>query len=171
VSYPTLTMKPVYPLSVTLGDNVISSSKDAGYRHKRARFTRMPKIFELNYVAMSHEDLQLLLNHYNSVSGASSFFWVNDGEAAEAPKRLSNHAYVSGDIIRPVVYDGHSYKCTTAGTSGSSSPTFVTTENQTTSDGTVTWTENSYTVTYAEPITWKYVEGGLIEVTVKLEEV
>jgi hypothetical protein len=51
-------------------------------------------------------------------------------------------AYSVGDTVLPATPNGHIYKCTTAGTSGSSAPgTWNTGAGSTTTDGTVVWTE------------------------------
>lgn len=50
----------------------------------------------------------------------------------------SNTAYAAGDTVEA---NGYLYKCTTAGTSGTSSPDFPTTEGGTVTDGTAVWTE------------------------------
>lgn len=52
-------------------------------------------------------------------------------------------AYSSGDTILPATPNGHVYKCTTAGTSGSSAPSWGTTAGGTTSDGGAVWTEQT----------------------------
>jgi len=51
-------------------------------------------------------------------------------------------AYVLGDTVNPTAgkENGFKYVCTTAGTSGASEPTWKTTEGETNTDGTVTWT-------------------------------
>lgn len=56
--------------------------------------------------------------------------------AAETP-------FSEGDYAIPLTYNGRVYKCTTAGTSGASEPSWTTTKGGTVSDGTVTWTEQS----------------------------
>lgn len=50
--------------------------------------------------------------------------------------------YAVGDIVHPTVNNGYYYKCTTAGTSHSSEPTWLTVVGGTTSEGggTVVWT-------------------------------
>ncbi len=53
---------------------------------------------------------------------------------------VASTAYVANDWVKPTTVASHAYKCTTAGTSASSEPTWGTTNNGTTSDGTVTWT-------------------------------
>lgn len=49
-------------------------------------------------------------------------------------------AYVLDDIVEPSTPNGYAYRCTTAGTSGGSEPTWGTTLGGTTADGTVVWT-------------------------------
>jgi hypothetical protein len=51
--------------------------------------------------------------------------------------RLNSHAYSVGDIIYVL---NNAYRCTTAGTSASSAPSFNSTLNATTNDGSVIWT-------------------------------
>lgn len=45
-----------------------------------------------------------------------------------------------GSVVKPTTYNGRHFKCTTAGTSGASEPSWNTTIGGTTADGTVTWT-------------------------------
>ena len=51
-------------------------------------------------------------------------------------------AYSIDDFVSPTTKNGHRYRCTTAGTSAASEPTWPTTKAGTVVDGTVTWTEN-----------------------------
>lgn len=46
----------------------------------------------------------------------------------------------SRDYVFPVVYNGYYYRCTTAGTTGTTEPAWTTTVGGTTSDGGATWT-------------------------------
>lgn len=48
--------------------------------------------------------------------------------------------YTSGQFVRPATPNNYVYKCTTAGTSGSSAPEFGTTVGGTTEDGDAVWT-------------------------------
>jgi len=49
--------------------------------------------------------------------------------------------YEVGDLIVPTTRNGHFYKCTAAGTSGSTEPTWSTSSGGTVTDGGVTWEE------------------------------
>ncbi len=50
-------------------------------------------------------------------------------------------AYTVGSYVWPVTYNAHVYKCTVAGTSGSTAPSWPTGESATVVDGGVTWQE------------------------------
>ena len=56
-------------------------------------------------------------------------------------------SYTVDQLLPPTVPNGHIYKCTIAGTSGSTEPTWPITGTVT--DGTVTWTENSLASPYS----------------------
>jgi len=49
--------------------------------------------------------------------------------------------YSVAALVKPAAANGHYYRCTVAGTSGSSAPTFPTTIDATVADNTVTWRE------------------------------
>jgi hypothetical protein len=61
----------------------------------------------------------------------------------------ANTAYMVGEVITPstgTTGNGHTYRCTTAGISGASQPAFPTGTGAIVTDGTVTWTENTATM-------------------------
>jgi len=53
---------------------------------------------------------------------------------------VASTAYTVGQFVKPTTMNRHSYKCTTAGTTDSTEPTWGTTNGGTTTDNTVTWT-------------------------------
>lgn len=58
---------------------------------------------------------------------------------------LASRTYKVGDLVVPVVANGHFFRCTTAGISGAGEPSWTTTPAGTTTDNTVTWTESNFT--------------------------
>lgn len=50
-------------------------------------------------------------------------------------------AVTAGETTVPATPNGHMYRCTTAGTTGSTEPTWPTTSGGTVTDGTAVWTE------------------------------
>lgn len=71
---------------------------------------------------------------------ASTGLNVSKRDGVNAVTRASTMAYVVGNFIVPATPNGHYYKCTVAGTTGSSIPTY-TTNGTTVTDGTVTWVD------------------------------
>lgn len=57
------------------------------------------------------------------------------------PQWLPTTPYGLGTVVVPASANGFMFRCTTAGTSGASSPTWNTSAGGTTSDGSVTWTQ------------------------------
>jgi prepilin-type N-terminal cleavage/methylation domain-containing protein len=86
-------------------------------------------------------------------SGASEPTWptaaggtVTDGGITwtedTPPEWAQLTIYSIGNFAVPATKNGHRYRCTTAGTSGASEPTWPITKAGTVADGSVTWTEN-----------------------------
>jgi len=74
-------------------------------------------------------------------------------------------AFAVGDVIQKTTYNSHSYKCTTAGTTGAVEPTFSTTNEATTADGSVVWTcydTKTYNIKAPQNATAPYVVFGLL---------
>ncbi len=76
-------------------------------------------------------------------------------------------AYVVNQEIGPTTPNGHSYKCTTAGTSDSSEPTFPTGSGVTVTDGSVVWTENGIASPYSNVFNATHTVYGLIELIIE----
>ena len=64
-----------------------------------------------------------------------------------------SHTYSLGALVIPATPNGHYYKCTTAGTTGTAIPTWPTTSGGTVTDGTVVWTEQGATATNTYRVT------------------
>jgi hypothetical protein len=89
---------------------------------------------------------------------------VSSKDADDAGTWVLNTAKTLGAYIKPTVSNTYYYKCTTAGTTGGTQPTWGTTIGGTTTDGTVTWTNvglivKSSTVDYDVD-----ADNGLIEI-------
>lgn len=110
-------------------------------------------IFELAYDA---DDMNLFAAEADAIMafflarrGAyDTFYFQNPEEAYRTTVWQANTSYSLGAIVRPPTANGRSYKCTTAGTSASSAPTWPTSFHGTVADGSVIWTENSYRVRF-----------------------
>jgi hypothetical protein len=61
------------------------------------------------------------------------------------PAWSSQTDYPLGATVRPTTWNGYYYVCTLEGTSGSSEPTWPTTNGETVSDGSGTWTATQWT--------------------------
>ena len=80
-TFPTLSVNPsVEPWEEGVAnDPTISSPKDGGYRHTRARFTRRPDKWHVGYQPCPTADKTLIRNfEKNDVKvGAEKFTWTN----------------------------------------------------------------------------------------------
>lgn len=156
-AYPTLTSDDPDPDAWKEGiteDPTIRSNKRNGMITTRARFTRVPRTWEFAYKLLSDADRQVLqiFERETAKFGAVSFDWINFRDAYGAPDWTKTTAYTAGKVVKPVTANGRSYRCTTAGTSGATEPTWPTTKNATVADGDIVWTENTHVVKFAQPI-------------------
>jgi len=85
---------------------------------------------------------------------------VESVEGSAAAARANSHAYVLGDYYVPAVANGYFYKCTTAGTSAGSPPTFGATVGGTTTDGAAVFT-NQGKVTLVVDTDYTASAGGI----------
>jgi hypothetical protein len=82
---------------------------------------------------------------------------------------LPNQQWEVEDIIRPVVANGRSYKCTVAGVGSGVELAWPTTVGGTVADGAATWKENTYTVRFdvdaidLERFTYDFWRTGMVE--------
>ncbi len=66
---------------------------------------------------------------------------IPNADLTPPPTWAASTAYTLGQTISPPAANGHIYKCTVAGTSGSTPPSTWPTNGGTVTDGTVTWTD------------------------------
>jgi type II secretory pathway component PulJ len=82
-----------------------------------------------------------------SADGFYATYDLSVRSGATGPAWQPSQAYSLGAVVTPSLPNGHSYVCTTAGTSGVTQPTWPTTSGSMVSDGTpptaVLWTEHS----------------------------
>lgn len=122
---------------------------------RRALQTNPNYKFTLQFELLDPSDADLILAFFVARKGAyEAFYLTNPEEAYRSSIWVAATTYSEGTIIRPITANGRSYKCTTAGISGNSEPTWPTTNNESVTDGTspneVIWEENSYLVRFEE---------------------
>ncbi len=91
-------------------------------------------------------------------------WYVSSTAYAAIPVFAANHAYSVGDIIRPTspsANQQYPFRCTTAGTSGASEPTWSGGNNSTTTSGTAVFTNIGGQSAYA----WSAACGSLASLT------
>ena len=79
----------------------------------------------------------------------------------------ASRAYIVGEATGSVTPNGHRFLVTTAGTSGASEPSWDTASGATTTDGTVTWTENGLASPYTNTFNATHTVYGLIELIIE----
>ena len=94
---------------------------------------------QLGDISLDTHNLRVLLMGVDFVFDKDSHSVLSD---VIKSTRLNTTGYVLDDLIILNTPDGHVYKCTTAGTSAGSEPTFDTGSGATTVDGGVVWTED-----------------------------
>ncbi len=95
-TFPSLTAKPIFPVTEQREDSVIKSDFEGGYINTRQRFTRIRRNFQVQYTNMSTSDKGTLDTFVDTVKGgADSFTWTHPITAAahtvrfETPPRFS----------------------------------------------------------------------------------
>lgn len=84
---------------------------------------------------------QRVFNSPDEVVGADSenYFCILNHTTPNTTTRVDSTAYAVGALVKPATENGFYYECTVAGTSDSSEPTMPTRQDETVTDGTVTW--------------------------------
>ena len=132
-------------------------AKDVTYEIHRL-FTRSQKLTALRNAAtlicpeihavVRDRSKKIVANQYEYDISSLALYQNRPHQVLLAQKTIKDvwvksTAYAKGDYVRPTLlstFSGYIYKCTTAGTSGSSEPTWPTTADGTVVDGSVTWT-------------------------------
>ena len=79
------------------------------------------------------------LDGFQTVDATHKLLKVENLNVANADWQ-SAHAYTTPTVVRPVTPNGYEYRCSTAGTSGTPEPTWLTGLGGTQTDGNVVWT-------------------------------
>lgn len=82
-----------------------------------------------------------------SAAGGGAYNSIAPNPVSTAPAWAATTGYGLGAIVQPGTANGHTYVCTTAGTSGGATPTWPTGTGATVNDNSVVWTEFSWTLT------------------------
>ena len=151
-------------LGIDLGDDNAMSTLVAGHQSRLEALANWHKTFvtgNTNITASGELrtadlDLQLAQLAADELIDCLADLYGADA-VLQSPARANTTAYALYTVVEPATRNNYRYRCTTAGTSGSSPPTWPTTVGQTVTDGTVTWTCASK---IAE-IAWDDVFNGL----------
>lgn len=103
MAFPTLTSKPVYPITETRADNAIRSETEAGYTLTRPRFTRSRRNFAVAYRNISSTDRGLLVAHFDEATTSSVFSWTNPADSTVYQVRYARPISITQRI--PNVWD------------------------------------------------------------------
>lgn len=76
MAFPTLSRAHL-PIEITPEDNTIRSPFEAGYEHRRPRFTRTRRFLKVSYDMLSTADKDLLVAHFDSVGTHTNFTFTD----------------------------------------------------------------------------------------------
>jgi len=76
MAFPTLNRRPK-TVKVMPEENLLSSDMEAGYQHRRKKFTRERKKFDISYDLLSTADRDLIIAHFDTVGLHTSFNWTD----------------------------------------------------------------------------------------------
>jgi len=77
MAFPTLIRSPK-KVEVDNEPNVIETVFEAGYVHKRQKFTKTRKLFKVSYDLLPLADLTALVTHFDAVDQYISFDWTDN---------------------------------------------------------------------------------------------
>jgi len=167
-TFPT-DVVPMFPIGVdfSFSDN-IALSYGGKNRQSISRSSTPITMFTLKFGTHQSTDKQKIISFLKSRKGNYEAFYFRNREEIYNPAFvwLANHVYAENDITIPTTSNGHSYKCTTAGTShATTQPVWTTGDNAVQpTDGNVVWTENAYIVALRdEKFGFKYIHHQLYE--------
>ena len=151
-------------LGIDLGD-LDMAALQAGHRARLEALTRWYKAFAAantekttaGEVRSAQQDLQLAALACGELNTClTDLYGCTDAILAD-PVWGASAAYSLDAVVESTTRNGYRYRCTVAGQSGTTQPTWPTTLDATVTDGTVTWTCVSKTATGA----WDDVLAGL----------
>lgn len=151
-------------LGVDLGDDDAMSTLTAGHQSRLEALTSWHQTFVAGNTAVTASgelraadlDLQLAQLAVNELADCLIDLYGGDATLT-ATARANSTAYTLYQVVEPATRNNYRYRCTVAGTSGSSPPTWPTTIGVTVADGGVTWTCASK----IPEIAWDDVLSGL----------
>ncbi len=138
--------KPDY-LGLDLGDASMAALA-AGHQARLETLAGWHKTFVAGNTAITTAgelraadlDLQLAQSAVDELADCLSDLYESPDATLQSTVHANNTAYALYQTTEPATRNGYRYRCTVAGTSGSSPPTWPTTIGNTVVDGTVTWT-------------------------------
>jgi hypothetical protein len=89
---------------------------------------------------VTQQDPQAFDAHPATAVDASGTVWLVWHSHRLGSEWRASTAYTAASVLAPYSADGNRYRCTTAGTSGATSPTFPQSVGATVTDGTAVWT-------------------------------
>lgn len=151
-------------LGVDLGDDDAMTTLTAGHQSRLEALTSWHKTFVAGNTEVTTRgelraadlDLQLAQLAVDELADCLTDLYGADA-VLTAPARANATAYALYAVVEPATRNNYRYRCTVAGTSASSPPTWPTTVGTTVVDGTVTWTCASK----IPEIAWDDVLSGL----------
>lgn len=77
MAFPTLTRNPL-AIEIEREENVLESQFEAGYQHKRKKFTKTRKLFKVSYDPLPTTDRDAIVTHFDTVGQFTTFSWTDN---------------------------------------------------------------------------------------------